>query len=144
MAIVFSCPKCKARITLDDAAAGHHGTCPHCNGAIKIPRIVLNAEQTIGLVSYWLITACVMSWLLISREFMHAALSPLYVAAAIGVLVAALAIFPYLIPPTNCDYCGCALKRSWYYWVDDGGARLTACPNCNQRLERKASRRAIP
>lgn len=38
MALVFSCPNCRARLCADDHLAGQTQTCPACAGSIPLPR----------------------------------------------------------------------------------------------------------
>jgi DNA-directed RNA polymerase subunit RPC12/RpoP len=38
MTITFSCPTCKARLSINAAAAGRQGKCPYCKRTIVVPR----------------------------------------------------------------------------------------------------------
>lgn len=45
------------------------------------------------------------------------------------------------MPPSTCDLCSTSIKRVWYRWTVKGKKRRV-CPNCNRKLERRASRDA--
>jgi len=40
--------------------------------------------------------------------------------------------------PVDCEICGVELKKKSYEWNIDG-KKKTVCPNCNRKMEKKAS-----
>ena len=62
--------------------------------------------------------------------------------AAVAGLIFLIILIGLGAGPTNCELCGCALKRTRYEW-EIKGEKKRVCPNCNRRLQSRKSKAAM-